>query len=1773
MNASSAPLRRVDRDDEGDRRADACTTNDNSNVLWHDILSFTEAGIGLLTQHRAMKAAAEACGWQWITATCMEDVARMEADNPSAAQAPSCAELRSRGIFLLARAAPGWAISAQDVHRRGDGRGLRARLVAEPAGNNWARAAMNVTVVYCPTNGDGLAGVALAEAERLADWAAGGPTARWQDEPHIVMGDLNETDEPAARLHVRGNGTTTLSGSATASGATLAALHAAGFRGDSLSEEARRVRESRPAESGAFTVRRPAPSEAGGVVFSRLDRIFNRGPIWMAARPPGRGRRVAWPPRAVGALDHALLSVLYRIGPSTRRSPRTDARRRGRARAAGASSSPAPPPSWRWAQQTDTQQAAFQYATLFGDTPWDGATGRWEALETAGDSDRAREAALEHVAERLHDHIGAAARRHLLHEKAARRRLAAAQRAIALVDLLRGHVSLAVHPGTPARARARAAARVAAVRRVALVGHRPKRATAPGRGRRAGTRRGVWKPGSRAPPVEARLVLEAADAAAAAATAAASGLQEAHAVTEAALARMAGVDEALLAHVEHLREAAAQLRDVHAAGRGASIVGQPVQLLNGTVSDDPAVIATDVAHHWKRQLAPLERRLTQDEVSAAMRSPPRHGRAALEEAFTRPGSIPGEEPVTAPFTTAEVRRYLSTVKRSASGGPSGLSNAMLAALVHPAALLHAVELDSIRPARQRRYTVSTEQVCAAAEAAAAALAGYMSGILDAGYLPTRERIGRLTPLVKAAGKPITTATLRPVVSREVMSKFTVGLIADRIHRVLVDEDALGDEQVAFLENRGGAQALLAADLRITHARRTRSPLAVTDCDALGAYDRVSPEWLDAALQRLGVPHAARRLLAHWIGTAKAVVQVGGAQSAPFRTSRLPQGSTASPLLYVLCTDALWGFVRRHVENEGHVPEAVSTTQLVSPERTTIAAENGGTRQTRLQRHLDGAGGAAGGDRPRTPREINATGYADDLRFYSESLEAAAKQLEAAAKFFAYMGASLSPKPGKTVVRTYGMPSAESARLVITAPAARPSLWRVRVAREGDREALPDQQLEPPLAATHVNVQVITVHGDTHESRYLGVTEAINGSTAGTTARLQSNAAYQARVASGRSGPLAAASHIRRYTDSLREYVWQACTSPRNAIRHWRARAHRAISASLGPGRPVAWAIITALSGLAPPEHHQRVVHLTTAFHLARATPFTAALLRNRWRGPAANRGRLERAAEAAARQLHIVLRVQHEHTTMTTENSAETPSSPRRPSRAPSRQGRPGDVLVHETAPGTGRCTWRPRPAAAADRPARPRRPGDRLERARRAAHVEAEARPRATLTIYTDGSASPDGSTAAAAVLPAAADGHERAHGDGRGTGQRQAAQYFTAAVSLGNVARPSNHEAESYGIVLAAAAPATWHPSGLDITVITDSLSVKTAVEQYRKSRLDRERDRSSVRAAAAALEAVEQRDRHVRLQHVHGHQDQSASEEAFWNGRADAAARAAAVGLDHDNPQSWMDLTRTDGPVIAMTAADHPDGGGRHITGDLRAFVQGAYLRKCVATLAQRGGPQAAVLVACGLARVQDLGRAVGPHASHRTQVHVVRVVSGTLPTFDNLLRGLDGVTRLDRNEQEWIRRRWHRVEYRAAQAMRRAPDSNGQERLSAECRLCDNGDDETVSHFVTCQGVLADERRHRATASIATVLDTVPNVLDCRRAAAAVWRRLTDNNVAWAERIGCFVTARITAAVRETQPNIAVKLKNRHIRALRRALIEVSAKMWRRRDEHLQTLCIT
>ena len=365
--------------------------------------------------------------------------------------------------------------------------------------------------------------------------------------------------------------------------------------------------------------------------------------------------------------------------------------------------------------------------------------------------------------------------------------------------------------------------------------------------------------------------------------------------------------------------------------------------------------------------------------------------------------------------------------------------------------------------------------------------------------------------------------------------------------------------------------------------------------------------------------------------------------------------------------------------------------------------------------------------------------------------------------------------------------------------------------------------------------------------------------------------------------------------------------------------------------------------------------------------------------------------------------------------------------------------------------------------------------------------------------------------------------------------------------------------------------------MTVYTDGKAALDARKSYAAERSRRAQERNAGRAMWAALAALQaSHNVHINVEFVPGHQRQGESPAAHWNNEADRHARkqlrvAAACYAD---PRYVMDLREADGPAIVVTAAGHPtERPGWHVVGDPREEAKRIVRDRAIARRRAKRSQYEVLDAAGGVAVLKQTAAAVGPTAKHSTQRFVVRAASATLPSFVAMLRADyvvraqvqhgdgeqdRGDERLERLESgNYIRRIWHRPEYRHLQAMRRCA---GTRRLQDTCVLCDREVPDTVGHFVDCPGGEAQTRRNEWVRSVTNALIEAQLARDAEacRVAAEVWDALAPPAQHWSSVIGFYQAGHLNQALETAGATRATKPG--HHRKLRRAMVEAGEGMW-------------
>ncbi|PNW83569.1 hypothetical protein CHLRE_05g235102v5 [Chlamydomonas reinhardtii] len=359
-------------------------------------------------------------------------------------------------------------------------------------------------------------------------------------------------------------------------------------------------------------------------------------------------------------------------------------------------------------------------------------------------------------------------------------------------------------------------------------------------------------------------------------------------------------------------------------------------------ADEPAAGAQEPITHLKVPGQPAPVALTgpgtRNTVSAA---------AAAMYSSTSPTGLFRVQPVC----TASQQQLLAAIDRkvpadlhaAAEGsGDGALSDAELMAALAGSANGKAPGSDGVPYEVYKVFwALLGPRLCAAAAAAFAAAADAHDGGEMAAALPASWREGIITLIYK--GKSLDRAELasyRPITLLNCDFKMVSKAVSARLQPAL---DAVVDElQTAFITGRWiGDNALylqgliewMRLDVGADGTPRQGGALYFLDIEK--AYDWVHRQWLYASAEGLGFGPRMLRWIRLITANGSARVCVNGMLSDAFPVlNGLPQGSTASPPLWVIQMQPLTSFLRRQVEQG-----ALRTPLLPSGEQAPPAAHH------------------------------------------------------------------------------------------------------------------------------------------------------------------------------------------------------------------------------------------------------------------------------------------------------------------------------------------------------------------------------------------------------------------------------------------------------------------------------------------------------------------------------------------------------------------------------------------------------------------------------------------------------------------------------------------------------------------------------------------------------------------------------------------------------------------------------------------------------------------
>ena len=169
-------------------------------------------------------------------------------------------------------------------------------------------------------------------------------------------------------------------------------------------------------------------------------------------------------------------------------------------------------------------------------------------------------------------------------------------------------------------------------------------------------------------------------------------------------------------------------------------------------------------------------------------------------------------------------------------------------------------------------------------------------------IPAWMTTGRTVLCQKDPQKGNVVDNYRPISCLPIMWKLMTGVIADRVYKVLEENDTLPTEQKGCKKkSRGTKDQLLIDKMILTDCRKRQKNLAMAWVDYKKAYDMVPHSWIIECLKMAQVPQNVTSFLERSMRNWKTELTSCGTSLGTVDIKRgIFQGDSLSPLIFVIC---------------------------------------------------------------------------------------------------------------------------------------------------------------------------------------------------------------------------------------------------------------------------------------------------------------------------------------------------------------------------------------------------------------------------------------------------------------------------------------------------------------------------------------------------------------------------------------------------------------------------------------------------------------------------------------------------------------------------------------------------------------------------------------------------------------------------------------------------------------------------------------------------------
>ncbi|GKV31782.1 hypothetical protein SLEP1_g40447 [Rubroshorea leprosula] len=153
---------------------------------------------------------------------------------------------------------------------------------------------------------------------------------------------------------------------------------------------------------------------------------------------------------------------------------------------------------------------------------------------------------------------------------------------------------------------------------------------------------------------------------------------------------------------------------------------------------------------------------------------------------------------------------------------------------------------------------------------------------------------------------------RPISLIGVMYKIIAKLLANRLRKVL--PMVIGEQQMAFLEERQLAEGVVIANEVIDEVKRKKMKSFLFKADFEKAYDKVCWEFIEYMMLRMGFNATWRKWIQECLKSSSISILINGSPTKQFPVYKgIRQGDPLSPFLFLIVAEGLNGLVSSAVE--------------------------------------------------------------------------------------------------------------------------------------------------------------------------------------------------------------------------------------------------------------------------------------------------------------------------------------------------------------------------------------------------------------------------------------------------------------------------------------------------------------------------------------------------------------------------------------------------------------------------------------------------------------------------------------------------------------------------------------------------------------------------------------------------------------------------------------------------------------------------------------------